>query len=298
MNKIPVVFTFDSRILLGAGVSIKSLIDTANTDTILDIWVLHPDLSDKTISEFSKMVENTNHQINFIKIDKNDKRFSNLAVNSKSWTQVVYYKFLIPELLKDYDKAIYSDVDVCFVKDMSEVYNTDLENYEFGAVRAEKNSPNSKNHRYFPENKNEYTYWTGFMVMNLKKMREDNLTQKLFCVARDFATRLLFFDLDVLNITCNNIKPVDFSYVTLETIYEYEDITTTKEYEFLKEIYTKDELTNAKKSPAIIHYAGDLGKPWRRKNPPSYYQNYINSIPKSLRKLTLRDIRKKFFSKK
>ena len=33
MNKIPVVFTFDKRIILGAAVTIKSLIDTAKPET-------------------------------------------------------------------------------------------------------------------------------------------------------------------------------------------------------------------------------------------------------------------------
>lgn len=48
MNKIPVVFTFDKRIILGAAVTIKSLIDTAKPETEYDIYVYHPDIDDKT----------------------------------------------------------------------------------------------------------------------------------------------------------------------------------------------------------------------------------------------------------
>ena len=65
MNIIPVVFTFDKRIVLGASVAIKSLIDCAKEDTSYDIYVYHPDISSETIAEFQKMFENTNHKITF-----------------------------------------------------------------------------------------------------------------------------------------------------------------------------------------------------------------------------------------
>ena len=61
MNKIPVVFTFDKRIILGAAVTIKSLIDTAKPETEYDIYVYHPDIDDKTAQEFAKMCEGTKH---------------------------------------------------------------------------------------------------------------------------------------------------------------------------------------------------------------------------------------------
>ena len=292
---IPVVFTFDKRILMGAGVSVKSLINSANSETQYDIYILHQDLSEKNQKDFEELVKNTNHKINFIKV-KSDK-FKGLAVNKKSWTEVIYYKFLISELLNPYDKVIYSDVDVFFKQDMSELYNTDLTGYDFAAVRAEKNTPQSKNHKYFPQNKNEFIFWTGFMLMNTGKMRYEKSSEKLFDIAREFAPELRFYDLDVLNIACDNIKSLPFKYVTLETIYEYEKLEQAPEYEFLKEIYSDEELFDAKNNPAIIHYAGKLGKPWRRKKMPDYYESTVNSLPKGLKKLTFRDLRKRFFSK-
>lgn len=65
MAKIPVVFTFDKRIILGAAVSIKSLIDCANPETEYDIYVYHPDIDEKTEVEFKKMTEGTRHNITF-----------------------------------------------------------------------------------------------------------------------------------------------------------------------------------------------------------------------------------------
>ena len=61
--------------------------------------------------------------------------------------------------------------------------------------------------------------------------------------------------------------------------------------------YTKEELEYAKRNPAIIHYAGVLGKPWHRKRPPDEYQKYVDVIPKKLKRKTFRDWRKTLFSK-
>ena len=70
-----------------------------------------------------------------------------------------------------------------------------------------------------------------------------------------------------------------------------------KEYRYLKDIYSDSEITETIKKPSIIHYAGHPGKPWRMKHPYEDYKNYINSLPKALRKFTFRDLRKRFFNK-
>jgi lipopolysaccharide biosynthesis glycosyltransferase len=296
MNTIPIVFTFDKRIILGAAVAIKSLIDTALPTTSYNIYVYHPDIKPKTIKHFEKMLNDSHHSVTFQYIDK--ARFKDAPINKGgSWQEIVYYRLLIPELLPQYDKVIYSDVDVLFCKDMSEVYNTDLSGYEWGAVTAEKNSPQAIAHKYFPENKNEFIYWSGFLLMNTKMIRENNFVSRCIETIKIFNSRLKFFDLDTINITSNKIKALPFEYCTLQSIYYLDNIEDAKEYSFLKEIYSDEELIESKNNPAIIHYAGKPGKPWRMKKPYTDYQLYISKIPRELKKYTFRDIRKILFNK-
>lgn len=296
MPKIPVVFTFDKRIILGAAVSIKSLIDTANSDTVYDIYVYHPDIDNKTVAEFEKMLDGTRHSITFEYINKN--RFKNAPINKGgSWTEIVYYRLLIPELLPQYDKVIYADTDVLFKGDLTEVYNTDLEGYECAAVVMEPNNDKMICHKYFPENKNEYTYISSFIIFNSKKMREEHFIDRVFETIKTFNTRLKFFDLDVLNITCNKIKDLPYRYGVFQSIYYNEDITKAWEYSFLKNAYSEEELLKEKANTIMLHYAGNPGKPWRRKHIPQDYKEYMDKIPKSLRRFTFRDFRKRLFSK-
>ena len=296
MNTIPVVFTFDKRIVLGAAVTVKSLIDTAKPETAYDIYVYHPDIDNKTAKEFEKMLEGTNHSIHFEYISKD--RFKNAPINKGgSWTEIVYYRLLIPELLPQYDKVIYADTDVLFKDDLTEAYNIDLTDYECAAVAMEPNNENMICHKYFPENKNELTYISSFIIFNCKKLREEKFVDKVFDVIKTFNTRLKFFDLDTLNIACDKIYNLPYRYGVFQSLYYSDDWSTSAEYEFIKHVYSDEELKKEVKNVVMLHYAGKPGKPWRRKFVPKDYQEFINKIPKSLRRYTFRDFRKKLFSK-
>lgn len=297
MTTIPVVFTFDKRIVLGAAVAIKSLIDCANDNTQYDIYVYHPDIDTKTIIEFEKMVENTRHSISFEYISK--ERFKDAPINKGgSWTEIVYYRLLIPELLPQYDKVIYADTDVLFKGDLASIYNEFLDGFDCAAVAMEPNNDKMICHKYFPENKNELTFISSFIIFNCKKMREENFVAKVFDTIKTFNTRLKFFDLDTLNIACDNIKALPYRYGVFQSIYYSDDFENTSwEYSFLKNVYSKEEIENEKANTIMLHYAGKPGKPWRFRKVPKDYKKCMDSIPRSLKRYTFRDIRKKLFSK-
>ncbi len=294
MANIPVVFCFDSRIILGASIAIKSLIDCAKETTTYDIRIFHSDISLKDQINISKLLENTKHNIAFHYI--NPDLFKNAPKNKGSWTEIVYYRLLIPEILKEYDKVIYSDVDVLFKDDLKELYLTDVSDYEMAMVRAEKNTPNAIEHKYFNENKKDYIYWSGLILFNCKRFLEEKMLNKLMKNIGIYKNKLKAYDLDLVNITCQNVLSLDLKYCVLQGIY-YNNFTTIKEYEYLKLIYKDDEIKKAKNKPAIIHYAGYPGKPWRMKKPYSDYQKYINELPKELKIYTFRDLRKKMFNR-
>lgn len=292
---IPIVFTFDKRILLGAAVAIKSLFASAKETTSYNVFVFHPDIADDDIKAFGELTKETRHTIEFIKTPPS--RFKGLPKNNKSWTEIVYYRFLVAELLPQFDKVIYSDVDVLFKQDLGELYREDISEYELAAVRAERNSADMIGHKYFPENKKEFIYWSGLLLINSAKMRANNTLNRIIETAKIFNSRLKFFDLDAMNLTCEKVKALPFKYVTLEEIYVSKNVEDCHDWNFLKSVYKAEELNYAKNNPAIVHYAGVFGKPWHRKNPPQEWQEYADCIPNKLNRRTFRDWRKRFFSK-
>ncbi len=292
---IPVVFCFDKRIILGASVAIKSLIDCARENTCYDIRIFHSDLNLETQKALSSLTEGTGHNIVFHYVTPD--LFKGCPKSRGSWTEIVYYRFLVPQLLPEYDKAIYSDVDVLFKGDLSELYNTDISNYQFGAVRAEKNTSNTICHKHFEENKNEFIYWSGLMLLNCKKFREEKLFDRLIENAKRLYKELKFFDLDLINITCNNIYPLDMKYCVMQSIYYHEDYDKRADYKYLNGVYSDEEIEDSKENTVIVHYGGKPGKPWRLKKPYPDYKEYIGKLPDGLRKYTFRDLRKRLFSK-
>lgn len=287
---VPIVFAFDMRVLRPAAVAIRSLIEAAQKDTTYHIHIFHPGFNKKIIEAFTYIAEATRHMVIFHAIDNS--QLKGLPSGHGSWTEIVYYRFLIPDLLPKYDRAIYSDIDVYFNGDLSALIELDMKGAPIGAVIGEANSPEMKCHNYFPENNSQHVYMSGFLLMDLSMMRDQYITDKIFETARIHSKQLRMYDLDALNLACNNILPLPFEYCVLESIYESENIEDAPEYSWLTSHYSYDELNRARLRPIIIHYAGPLGKPWRRARQPYYYRLALNKVPKRLNKATLRDIRK------
>ena len=296
MNKVSVVFCFDERILLGAGVSILTLIDSAAATTQLDIHILHPGLSAQARRNLSFLTDGTHHHMSFIEIPPS--RFANVPKNSGSWTEIVYYRLVASEYLLDCDRVIYSDVDVFFKKDMHSVFAMNMDGAEWAGTAAERNVPSMLMHKYFSENTKEQIYFSGFMVMNLELMRENNAVERYFKGIDHFGSRLKFFDLDLVNLVTEKIAKVPFDYVVLEDIYEVMAVDESRDFPYLSTVYSLLELEATRNEPAIIHYAGSRGKPWQRQQVPQYYQDVINRLPPKLRRKTFRDWRKTWFSSK
>jgi hypothetical protein len=91
--------------------------------------------------------------------------------------QFKHLKFLIPELdiFEGVDKVLYVDVDMLARKDLTSLYNYDLENYAIGAVRdySHLRMPNYMD-IFRTCNKIE----NGLLLMNLRKLRKLNFTER------------------------------------------------------------------------------------------------------------------------
>lgn len=273
-NTIPVAFSFDDNFTLPAWVAVKSLIDNAARQTRYHIFIMYSSLSEENIALFSALA-NEHAEITFLKID--NRRFDN-APKSVAWPYEVYYRLIIPELIPQYDKVIYSDVDVMFKGDLSALYNQDFNNFQIGAVAAERTDELNGVHQHFPEYINDLIYFSGLIVFNNKKCREDKIVDRFFENMRRYKNRLKMFDLEVMNLSCGKIKPVGLEYCVLENLY-YEKYQTTAEYKFLRNVYSDAEIDAAVEKPVIVHYAGAIVKMWKKIKPAADYYAYVNRSP-------------------
>lgn len=252
---IPIVFAFDENLILPAEVAICSLLENALPTTIYDIYILHgknTDLSSFGAQRIKEQYSNCNITLR----DVGDS-FAG-AYEIRGITNVTYYRLLIPSLIHEYEKILYSDVDVIFCKDLSEVYQLELTDnylaatYDWGMMI----DPTGQQYIASVEELSPDNYLqAGFLLMNSKKLRKDNMVERF----KELAQRnYKFQDQDILNIACGH------RMVRLPIYYNMTDYTfrfLNRQSESLRKWCGEEELRKAS-SPVMIHYNGH--KPWKK----------------------------------
>lgn len=254
MNVVPIVFAFDNNLILQACVCISSLLINAKKDTFYDIFILH---SYKVELDRIKLDKLSEYYTNFsIKYRKVDDTFDT-AFEIRGITTSTYYRLLIPDLVPEYDKIIYSDVDVIFRSDLFDIYDhTNLNEYYVAGVNALiPLVPDLK--KYYKKlgilDLNNIIY-AGNVIFNSKKIREDNIIEHFKSLAK---RNFRFQDLDVLNIACRDkiifLEP-EFCLTT------YINELAVKNRTLLYKYWNESSICRALLK-GIVHYNGQ--KPWK-----------------------------------
>jgi len=262
MNKkvVPIVFTFDNNFFVPAVVTFYSMLKNAHEDTFYDIFIM-ADLekfnseNKEDLNQFERTYS-TQCKINYIDM----KGFGNdFAILDSRFNFSVYYRLFIHNYIDKYDKVIFSDVDIVILKDLYEVYSTDISDCYLGAIRQTKVNALSKNEYKEYINKaatiKQGNYFNaGFLLVNLSKIRQDNYNDEFRQLAKKGFNNN---DQDILNLVFENkVKyiPLKYCYMPIDTYFN--DIKKSKLLEFHPEV----EIEEYKHDPAIIHYLST--KPW------------------------------------
>lgn len=254
MIQIPIVFSFDENLEIPAIVCITSLLKYAENDTYYKIYILHPKNSFKDKSRFNKLHQCfSRFDIIFIEVDG----IFETSYQIRGITSPTYYRLLIPNLLNCYDKIIYSDVDVIFRSDLKQVYCMPLDE-EYLAAAQDLGmilSDNGKKHmRSLGLALSEGYFQAGFILMNCRKMREDNLVKQFIDLSKN---KYKYQDQDILNIVCQKkCKDLPIKFNMTDYVYRY----LFQKHSYFKS-KPKNDIEDAL-STGTIHYNGH--KPWQK----------------------------------
>lgn len=117
-------------------------------------------------------------------------------------TQEMYYRYLLPEILENEDRTIYSDVDVLCVGDLRSLWELDLKGNILAAV-SEGEAGEFKKKLIGLEGDAPYFY-SGLLVIDLETMRRENASAKLMGNTLKYASRIAWPDQDMINLTFRN----------------------------------------------------------------------------------------------
>ncbi len=257
-KNIPIVFSTDHNFIMPTGVSIYSLL-ASRESTNYDIYVIvsnNVTEDDKNLLKKQVQVLSTDSTINFISIGDNFKN----SYEIRGVTVATYYRLLIPWLLPNLDKVIYSDGDIIFKGSLRDLYNRELNgNYICGNQKKKWQPQAAKRIKKLGLEPKDYSN-AGFLIINSKAQRDANLYDAYM---RHAQKQYYFQDQDIINIVCSgkkaffgpiyNCTPSVFNDLCRDADINYSDIK-------------------------VIHYAGT--KPWSRFCPfwMEWWEAYRNSI--------------------
>lgn len=255
MNTIPIAFAFDNNLAFPACVCLSSLMMHANDDTFYDIFILHSEKETLRTEELDKLPTFfPNCRITYRTVDNTFDQ----AFEIRGITTAAYYRLLIPELIPEYDKIIYSDIDVIFRMDLTELYVLDIEKYYIAATRDLGLNLGKDGIAYIksmPElHLGEYIQ-SGFIVLNSKAIKRDGMVEIFKKIAK---RKLKYQDQDTLNIACYG----KIYYLSLEyNMTDYSFYYSIKERDKLKTLFNYELIENAIQN-GNLHFNGH--KPWKK----------------------------------
>lgn len=255
MNIVPIAFAFDNNLILPACVCISSLMMNAKEDTFYDIFILHSSNITLRKEELNKLpLYYDNCRIQYRQVDET----FDTSFEIRGITTPAYYRLLIPELITEYEKVIYSDADIIFRMDLFELYNTDIEPYYLAATRDLGLNFSNDGIKYISSvdglRRGQYLQ-SGFIMMNCKKMLQDKMVDKFRSLAKE---KLKYQDQDILNLTCGE-KVLFLSIKYNMTDYSYYFLN--KERNKISSILAGENVREAI-NHGNIHFNGH--KPWKK----------------------------------
>ena len=181
-------------------------------------------------------------------------------------TLATYLRIFVTQLLPLYiDKVLYVDCDILVVDSIEELWNTNIESYAVAAIQERPPFDiDSAQRLEYPQ---EQSYFNaGILLINLRRWRQLNMTNLSLNYISNNPNKIVFHDQDVLNaLLCQERKFISIRWNLMEFFLASTPEIQPERYE---------ELSEAIKCPAIIHFTGRK-KPWMYNCNNPYTYMYI-----------------------
>lgn len=274
-NIVNICMILDDNYVMPTCVTLHSIIDNKKNDTVLKVYLLCESLNKEHTNLFNSFSSST------VLVNVINAELGNLAnlhhPSKKSFcvaTKAALLKFKIADLIKE-DKILYLDGDLIIRSDLYGLYNTDIVKY-YAACVCDSGSIYSEN-PFVKKFKNYFN--SGVMLLNLKRMRKDNISERLIEIKKQEQTSTLM-DQHVFNEVFNNeIKTLNIEYnlLIVNLIRSSHKFTIEQLNSKYKTNYRS--LNDLEQKSKIIHFSSK-DKPWKYYNIPlasEWYREYLKT---------------------
>ena len=250
-------------------VYLQSLIENSDKNKKYDIVVFTKEITDHTKRKLTDFIQSENVSLRFY----NPSLFfsdCNLYVTHSYFKEECYYRIAAPLIFSNYEKVIFTDLDLILKDDILKLSDYDIESY----IMAACIEPLWKN-LYLCNPKildtsfekytndilklsNPYDYYnTGVMIINIKKYNQTNSFENLLkLISKNY---YLYQEQCAMNVLFKN------KIYTLPSVWNYELDPAINNENSNSGVYY--DYKKAENNAKIIHYLG-CNKPWH--NPSEY----------------------------
>lgn len=239
-------------------VAIQSLVASKDSGSLYAIYVIAGDLPGKDVA-FLESLGTEGCEIRCILASTTRfEAFRHTQQLTQSLVSVVaLLKFELPNLLRE-DKVLYLDGDILVREDLSALYSTDVSSYYLAACLDSTNMYIKRDAAYCMD---DY-FNSGIMLLNLRRMREDNVPMRLLRQKESLADVSLM-DQNVLNLVMTgHVRQLPLRYNVMALNLERQKGAWSMEQ--LNAYYGTSyaSLEEVKADAAIVHFAS-RDKPWK-----------------------------------
>lgn len=260
-TEFTVAMALDNNFTLPTIVTMTSILENTKSTTRIDFELLiSGDFLPSNKQKIMSLMHRYNCKINLIDMGKS---YLHNRVDGHIPT-ATYYRLKLPSILINKDKCLYIDGDTIIKKDLSDIYNWEMDDYYIAGVKDWAICAKGKDYADFLGIKTMDDYVNaGVLVINLQKMRKDKLEQKFedfMPIINNATKRQVHHDQDILNAVCfGKIKhlPLKYNAMTGKTVFSLKHYNSNP---IIRKCYTKEEWREAGNNPVIIHYTWK--KPW------------------------------------
>ncbi len=238
-----IVSTTNDEYAQHLGVMLTSLLKKTKNRDAINIYIIDGNISADNKRKLNRVVGRYKKEIVFLTPATSLKEALPEDSTIGYITKETYFRIFLPTLLDNtIKKALYLDCDLIVRKDISELWDVNVENHALGAVDESVLFGWDKKERLMEElgMPTDAPYFNaGVLLLNLERWRETDVSNRLVEYLQ-LHPNLTYMDQDALNaVLLNDWLPLDYKW----------NYTT----------YHWDPLPHIK--PAIIHFCGWY-KPW------------------------------------
>jgi lipopolysaccharide biosynthesis glycosyltransferase len=273
---VNIVYITDQNYLMPTYVSIFSMRESRDKSIVYFVNIITNGVSESDAYYFNEL-STEKFFINVLRVDEDNSKFK-IEKNGFHVSTSAVLKFKLPDFFMTLDKILYIDGDTLVNKDLLGLYEVNIDGYFSAVVEDIKPKLRYKQNILEKLNINSHRGYfnTGVMLLNLKKMRQDGMVERLLEYRRNGLN--FFMDQDAFNVVFQDkvkyLSCMNNFLVTLDGTFSLGEIK--ENYVGVAHLSSFDELIAC---ASIVHFASKQ-KPWNVtdvKYSSIWHKHYVDS---------------------